>query len=214
MFQLDGIKSPISLIKFGVPQGSILGPLLFLIYINDLPQATNLFVKLYADDTFLCAQNSNTSLLEDDVNRELSKVYNWMRSNRLTLNIQKSKCMIITKRKTVLPLTIKLNNVELEQCSSYKYLGVIFDKDLNWKPHIDYVCSKVSRSVGGLALLRHRTSLCVLREVFFALIYSYVKYGILVWGNASNAALEPLNVLINKAVRIITFPSLRFETYL
>ena len=203
--KLDGAKSSISLIEFGVPQGSILGPLLFLIYINDLPGATNLFIKLYADDTFLCAQNTDPSLLEQEVNLELGKVYNWMRSNRLTLNISKSKCMIITKRKNIMPLHFRINDIELKQCTSYKYLGVMFDKDLNWKSHIDYVCEKITRSIGGLALLRHRTNISVLREVYFALIHSYVRYGILVWGNACDAALQPLKSLINKAVRIITF---------
>ena len=203
--KIENAKSIISLIEFGVPQGSILGPLLFLLYINDLPKATNLFTKLYADDTFLCAQNSDLKLLESEMNLELEKVYNWMCSNRLTLNISKSKSMIITKKRNILPMSIKINNTELEQCNSYKYLGVIFDKDLNWKPHVDYICGKVSRSIGGLASLRHRTSISVLREVYHALVNSYVQYGILIWGNASQETLQPLNVLLNKAVRIITF---------
>ena len=113
--------------------------------------------------------------------------------------------MIITKKRNVEPLSIKINNTELEQCNSYKYLGVIFDKDLNWKNHVNYVCSKISRSIGSLVSLRHRTSISVLREVYYALVNSYVQYGILIWGNASQANLQPLNVLLNKAVRIITF---------
>ena len=204
--KLDNEKSKISLIEYGVPQGSILGPLLFLLFINDLPNATNLFVKLYADDTFLCAQNKDLKLLEDEVNLELKKVYDWMCSNRLTLNITKSKCMIVTKKRKVEPISIKINNIDLEQCTSYKYLGVLFDKDLNWKPHIEHICNKISKSVGGLAILRHRTSISVLREVYHALINSYVKYGILTWGNACDSVLQPLNVLlINKVIRIITF---------
>ena len=86
--KLDNEKSTISLIEFGVPQGSILGPLLFLLFINDLPSATNLFVKLYADDTFLCAQNKDIKLLENEVNLELNKVYDCMCSNKLTLNTE------------------------------------------------------------------------------------------------------------------------------
>ena len=128
--KIENAKSIISLIEFGVPQGSILRPLLFLLYLNDLPKATNLFTKLYADDTFLCAQNSDLKLLESEMNLELEKVYNWMCSNRLTLNISKSKSMINTKNRNILPMSIKINNTELEQCNSYKYLGVIFDKDL------------------------------------------------------------------------------------
>ena len=170
-----------------------------------MPEATNLFVKLYADDTFLCAQNSDMKSLEIEVNSELKKVYEWLRANRLTLNISKSKCMIITKKRNIDTITISISNTPIDQCNSYKYLGVIFDKNLDWKDHIEYICGKISRSINGLALLRHRTNITVLREVYFALVNSYVRYGILAWGNASDITLQPLKVLVNKAVRIITF---------
>ena len=78
---------------------SILGPLLFLIYINDLPNATNLFIKLYADDTVLCSQSDDLKKLENEVNSELKKVFQWLASNRLTLNLKKSKFMIISRKK-------------------------------------------------------------------------------------------------------------------
>ena len=170
-----------------------------------MSDATNLFVKLYADDTFLCAQNKDLKLLENEVNLEINKVYDWMRSNRLSLNILKSKFMIISNKRKTEPISIKINGIELEQCNSYKYLGVIFDENLNWKPHIEYICGKISKSVGGLAALRHRTSVSVLREVYYALVNSYAKYGIMAWGTASYSALQPLNVLLNKVIRIITF---------
>ena len=130
-------------VDFGVPQGSILGPLLFLIYINDLPQVTNFFIRLYADDTFLCLQHEDIKVLESEVNLELKKVYHWLISNRLTLNISKSKYMLVSKKKTgIADFAIKINNVALEKCETYKYLGVHFDKNLNWKSHIDYISKK------------------------------------------------------------------------
>ena len=81
--KVNGVKSSLQYILYGVPQGSILGPLLFLIFINDLPDATSLFVKLFADDTFLCAQNADFTLLETEVNNELDKVADWLLANKL-----------------------------------------------------------------------------------------------------------------------------------
>ena len=193
-------------LEFGVPQGSILGPLLFLIYINDLPNATEFFIKLYADDTFLCYQHENIKTLENNVNLELSKVYEWLSANRLTLNINKSKFMIITKKRiNASSISIHINGSPLEQCDSYKYLGVYFDKQLNWKTHIDYICQKISKSCGSLAKIRNCVELETCREIYHAIIHSYLKYGILAWGSASKSTLKPLQTIVNRAVRIMSF---------
>ena len=92
--KIGNVRSSMTPIKYGVPQGSILEPLLFLIYINDLPSATNFYIKLFADDTFLCTQNNDLKALETEVNSALKKVHEWLASNKLTLNISKSKFMI------------------------------------------------------------------------------------------------------------------------
>ena len=110
--KLNNANSSLINILFGVPQGSILGPLLFLIFINDLPNATNLYVKLFADDTYLCAQDTNLEVLENYVNVELDKVFIWLASNKLTLNVKKSKYMMVSKKKSVPDLCIKINGSE------------------------------------------------------------------------------------------------------
>ena len=144
---LNNVKSVLSLIEYGVPQGSILGPLLFLIYINDLPEATNFFIKLYADDTYLCTKNESIQELENEVNAGLENVYNWLASNKLTLNFKKSKFMITTRKRCAKDdFSVKLRGVNLERCESYKYLGVFFDEKLNWESHVAYVCKKISKA--------------------------------------------------------------------
>ena len=204
--KLGAHKSSCLPIKFGVPQGSILGPLLFLVFINDLPNASRFFIKLFADDTFLCAQNSDVELLEKEVNEEINKVYEWLAANKLTLNISKSKFMIVSNKKSTLNnFQVNIKNHPLDQCDKYKYLGVIIDKNLTWKAHIEYVASKVSKVCGSLAKLRHSVNTKILIEIYHALVHSYVRYGILTWGNASDTALNLLQVILNRAVRIITF---------
>ena len=177
----------------------------FLLFINDLPDATNFYVKLFADDTFLCTQNKSFSALEAEVNIELEKVYSWLASNRLTLNISKSKYMLISKSRSIPNLSICLNGTQMQSCDSYKYLGVHFDKNLDWKCHIDYITSKISKSCGALAKIRHCVDTKTLVNVYHALVNSYIRYGIVVWGGASSTTLNPLQTVLNKAIRIISF---------
>ena len=200
-------------IEFGVPQGSILGPLLFLIYINDLPDATKFFIRLFADDTFLCAQNDDLWLLENEVNRELKNVIQWLSSNKLTLNISKSKYMMVSNKRNHCSLNIEINDEKLEECDSYKYLGVHIDKNLNWKSHINYVAKKVSKACGALAKARHCVDIDTLKTIYYALVNSYFRYGLVAWGNASYSALQPLNALNDRVLRIMSFAPLgRLDT--
>ena len=145
-------------------------------------------------------------VLEKEVNSELEKVFVWLASNKLTLNISKSKYMIFTNtRKNFHEISVKINKTPLEKCTKYKYLGIVIDEKLSWKDHIEYVCTKVSKACGIFAKLRHCASVELLRDIYYALFYSYMRYGITIWGNACETTLSPLQSLLHHAARIMTF---------
>ena len=143
----------------GVPQGSTLGPLLFLLYINDLAKASNFAVSLFADDTCLIISHVNLRSLERICNNELIHIHNWFLANRLTANLTKASKYMLTfgKITTNHPTNfcLKMGNTTLEEVNQVKYLGVIFDNKFKWQSHISYVCSKLLSTVGILSKLRY-----------------------------------------------------------
>ena len=141
-------------ITCGVPQGSTLGPLLFTLYVNDLPLATNFDVKLFADDTNLTMSNYNVKDLQKNVNNEIENIIDWMRSNKLSLNFTKTEFLLITKAKRQKSFEIKINGHAIQPSSYEKYLGVNIDDNLTWKKHVNTVCSKIGKGCWALARLR------------------------------------------------------------
>ena len=207
MVKIGSTTSNFLTLNIGVPQGSVLGPLLFLLYINDMPKSTKFYVKLFADDTFLSYSSDNYEDLQRKVNEELININNWLKNNKLTLNISKTKYMIITNRKKPphSEFKIKVANTEIKKCIFYKYLGVLLDETLSWKPHIDYICRKISRMCGIFSKLRYATNFPLLIQVYHALVASHLQYCNLVWGNASETILSPLKKMQNRIIRIISF---------
>ena len=143
-------------IKCGVPQGSVLWPLLFLIYINDIYKSSDILqFRLFVDDTSSFYFHKNLKDVEITLNNELTKVSEWLIANNLTLNASESNFVIFHRpqKKIHTNITIYINDEQLEQKQFTKYLGVLTDKHLTWKQHIRYVNLKVSRAVGLLAKL-------------------------------------------------------------
>ena len=205
--KLENCLSDFLTLKIGVPQGSVLGPLLFLIFINDLPNCSNFATKLFADDTLLSAEAKNFEDLQAIVNCEIDKVCKWLSQNKLTLNVKKSKFMIVANQtgKKRENFFVSMNGNNLERCQSYKYLGVFLDENLCWNTHIDYICEKVSKVCGIFAKLRYCVDFDLLKTVYHALVESHLLYCNLSWGDARKNILKPLQILQNRIIRIMTF---------
>ena len=153
---LNGVDSNLKNISCGVPQGSILGPLLFLLYINDLPNiSSKLKFFLFADDINIYFESKDLRNIEKIINIELKKFYEWLCINRLSLNISKTKFVVFhAPNKPKFPITILINNKPIDEDKYIKYLGVTLDSQLSFKFHIDELTKKISRGIGLLYKLR------------------------------------------------------------
>ena len=152
-------KSDFQPISCGVPQGSILGPLLFLLFINDLPLYTNVFTDLYADDTTLYDVQDSMEQIENNLQTTLNSLKIWCRQNGMILNSSETKVMLVTsnQKRERLPndnLDLKFNNESLNMISNDKILGVFVDNNLTWAHHIKYLTKKISSSTWLLSKIK------------------------------------------------------------
>ena len=148
---VNGVYSEVSRVNVGVPQGSILGPLLFLLYINDMSSCCNkLQLVHFADDTTAYLRSKNLSYLYDDVNSELQNLDSWLCSNRLSLNLTKTTYMLISNKSADESLNITIRNIKINKVNKSKFLGVIIDDKLNFSNHISCVIGKIARAFGIL----------------------------------------------------------------
>ena len=189
-----------------VPQGSVLGPLLFLVYINDIEQR-ELSSKV-ADDTSLTTSSPDLMTLEFKLNSDLEKIQNWLHSNKLTLNVKKTKYAIIGSCYKLNNLNhdfiVSVDNREIERVTSYKYIGVEIDKTLSWRNHTDSLCKKVSAGIGAIKRVRHLVPSQNLHQMYDALEEPYLEYYCEVWGCMGLCQCDRLQKLQNRAARVIT----------
>ena len=203
----NGEKSDKKRITCGVPQGSILGPLLFLLYINDLADVSDkLFALLFADDSNMFITGKNIHELVDSMNFEMKKIIDWLNVNKLSLNLKKTHYMIFRKRGAKIEVKNKLviNDTVISMVKKTKFLGVYIDENLLFKDHILYVKGKISRSLGILYKSRKFFDSETLLMLYNSFIYPHFTYCLSVWGNTCKSYLSPIISLQDRAVRLIS----------
>ena len=201
---IDGTSSGQLPISCGVPQGSILGPLLFLIYVNDLATVSKHAITiLFADDTNLIYKASTYDELKLIIKSDLFKISDWFKANKLALNESKTKFIIFHTQYNKPPdnFPIILNNIELERVDNAKFLGVMIQENLMWNTHINYISNKVSKATAILAKLKHYLPKYALKLIYNSLCLSHISYALPVWGAAPMSAIGRLHKLHKKGMR-------------
>ena len=202
-----GITSKEHNINYGVPQGSVLGPLLFILYTNDLPNTLTVSKSiLFADDTTIYYSHSNLNTLYTNLNKDLQILNDWFKTNKLSLNVSKTQYMIFNKKKQRAQdaeLNIIIGQENVNQVKYTKFLGIYIDENLDWSKHIQQCKCKIASGNYAINVSKNVLSPAHSKTLYYSLVYPYLNYGILLWGNTYKKFLHKLEISQKKPIRTI-----------
>ena len=196
-------------VNIGVPQGSILGPLLYIIYVNDIERALEKSnCILYADDTSLIASNDNVTTAKHDIEIDLIGILKWFTANKLKVNESKTQLIIFGSKGMLQkisnnPLHIDFGNERITCQGEVRYLGLTLDSNLSFKPHVNNIRLKISKQLGILSHIKHLLSFSIRKQVYSALITPHINYCSSIWSCCSQTEIHNLHILLNRACRSI-----------
>ena len=210
---INGYESGLAALNCGIPQGSVLGPLLFLLYINDLNQAIK-FCKVhhFADDTNLLRPSNSIKKLNRLVNADLEHLANWLNANNFT-QYKKTEMVIFksNQKKFEDDLKIKLRGKGQYPTDRVKYLDAKIDNNLSWQYYVNDLSIKLNRTNAVLFKMRKYITLKILRSIYFAIFDSYLSHFCFVWAQKCST-IQRITILQKKAIRIINFQPINFHT--
>ena len=204
---INGVNSDLRTVSCGVPQGSVLGPLFFLLYINDLYRSIGCNnVRLYADDTAIITNNHDLNYAQEQAKELFTKLYHWCIANKLSINSDKTNFVLFHMKNKPVPRNftcITTEAMQINRVKSVQYLGMLLDENLYWHEHIDQTCASLVKFFGIFNHVKHFVSLRIARQLYFAFIYSRIQYGIEAYGSCAKETISKLQIIQNKLLKLL-----------
>ena len=204
----NGTKSDVRNINYGVPQGSVLGPLLFLLYTNDMPNCLpeSHKTRLFADDSNIFITSQSPYTLKNELKTAIGRILRWLEDNKLTVNLNKTQYSIFQTKNMNIPdwlNNIKINNNTIKRVHSARFLGIILDEKLKWDDHVKQLSESLSQIINAFKIIKNYVPEDKKRMLYYAYIYSRIQYGIEMYGTASKKLIKKVQTKQNRAIKVL-----------